>query len=309
MMSPAGWTGRDRKHATHGHSRMNLDQLILDLLNKAALPLKTADVTKQLKPMVGKLATAKAVTAALESMRAAGVLNCILTGTPSKPVPLYTTASDEAATDAILKQAVHAAKKEQPVANLKKKLPAALHPHFEGALVRLMAGNDLFVLSGAKRLVFAQRPKPAALLTATQRRALQKIFDSVNGARAQAVMMADFVIWLDGEPAVETALTPAAGVAMPDEADLHGWYEIDRARSSTMMIPIPQTFTHYAAWAAEHGCVADSQVLRNLIEILYNNGRILLEPCEKPQDLPDHERALLVPMSLGPPGYSWCWLS
>lgn len=288
---------------------MNLDSLIRDILGKAALPLKAAEITKQLKPMVGKLAAARAVAAALEDMRAAGVLNCILAGTSSKPVPLYTTASDEAAADAVLKQAVRAAKKEQPAAALKKKLPAALHPHFEGALARLMASNELFVLPGKKRLVFARRPKPSALLTAAQRRGLQKILDSVNGARAQAVMLGDFTAWLDDEPVTGALQTPAAGVAVPDEADLRGWYELDRARSSTVMIPIPQTYTHYAIWAAEHGCAADSQVLRNLMETLYNNGRILLEPCEKPQDLPEHERALLVPMSLGPPGYSWCWFS
>ena len=65
----------------------------------------------------------------------------------------------------------------------------------------------------------------------------------------------------------------------------------------------------YEAWAEERGGMADSQVLRNLLETLYNNGLILLEPCERPQDLPEQERAMLVPMSLGPPGYSWCWIS
>jgi hypothetical protein len=83
----------------------------------------------------------------------------------------------------------------------------------------------------------------------------------------------------------------------------------DAVRSSTMMIPIPRTFDRYAAWANERGGLADSQVLRNLLEMLYNQGRILLEPCERPQDLPEHERSLLVPMSLGPPGYSWCWIA
>lgn len=289
---------------------MNLDQLILDVLNHAALPLKAAEVTQQLKPMVGKLATPKAVTAVLESLTAAGSLNRIMAGTASKPVPWFTTLSAESATDAVLKQCVHAAKKEQSAAKLKTKLPATLQEHFEGALVRLMAGNEIFVQSESKRLVFARKPKPSTLLTAAQRRAVQKIFDSVNGVRSQAALLADFIAWLDDEPATTTAgPVPAAGVAVPDEADLRGWYEIDRSRSATMMIPIPQTFTHYEAWAAELGCVADSQVLRNLIETLYNNGRILLEPWERPQDLPDHERALLVPMSLGPPGYSWCWIA
>ncbi len=123
----------------------------------------------------------------------------------------------------------------------------------------------------------------------------------MNGLRPQAATLADFIAWLDAEP--------AASVAVPGEAELHRWYEQDRVRSSTVMIPIPQTFARYAAWAAELGRAADSQVLRNLIETLYNNGCVLLEPCERPQDLPEHERAMLVPMSLGPPGYSWCWVA
>jgi len=44
-----------------------------------------------------------------------------------------------------------------------------------------------------------------------------------------------------------------------------------------------------------------------MIETLYNDGQILLEPCERPQDLTEEERALLVPLALGPPGCFWSW--
>lgn len=281
---------------------MTLEHAILAVLGKAKLPLKASDITKLVKPLVGRAATPKAVVVALTALVSSAALN----GISGKPQPLYTTQSLESAAAAMLQHGIHAAKNAQPAAKLKGKLPEALQPHFEPALEQLVATGAAFVLPGAKRFVFAGRPKPSALLDAAKRRALQKILDGVNGARPQAATLAEFIAWLDAEPA---AVPTQAAAAVPGEAELQQWYALDRVRSSTVMIPIPQTFARYAAWAAERGQAADSQVLRNLIEMLYNNGRLLLEPCERPQDLPEHERAMLVPMSLGPPGYSWCWIA
>ena len=281
---------------------MTLEHAILAVLDKAKLPLKASDITKLVKPLVGRAATPKAVVVALTALVSSAALN----GISGKPQPLYTTQSLESAAAAMLQHGIHAAKNAQPAAKLKGKLPEALQPHFEPALEQLVATGAAFVLPGAKRFVFAGRPKPSALLDAAKRRALQKILDGVNGARPQAATLAEFIAWLDAEPA---AVPTQAAAAVPGEAEIQQWYALDRVRSSTVMIPIPQTFARYAAWAAERGQAADSQVLRNLIEMLYNNGRLLLEPCERPQDLPEHERAMLVPMSLGPPGYSWCWIA
>lgn len=283
---------------------MTLEQAILDVLGKATLPLKASEITKLVKPLAGRAATPKTVAAALAALVASAALN----GISGKPQPLYTTQSLESTAVAMLKQCIHAAKKVQPAAKLKLKLPAVLQAHFESALARLVTNGTAFVLPGMKRLVYARKPQPSELLDAAKRRALQKILDGVNAVRVPAATLADFIAWLDAAPATAVVSTPAAA-AMPDEATLRAWYERDRARSSTMMIPLPQTFAHYEAWALERGGTADIQALRNLIEALYNAGHILLEPCERPQDLPDHERALLVPMSLGPPGYSWCWIA
>jgi len=284
---------------------MTLEQAIQDALSRSELPLKAGDIAKLVKPAVGKSATPKAVAAVLETFVAAGVLNRIVAGTRSKPQPLFTPHSLEASTMVFVKHWVHAAKKEQQAMKLKAKLPVGLQPLFEAALSQLSAQGDAFVLPGGKRLVYARKPQPSELLDATMRRSLQKALQTVNSVRAQPATWEDLIAWLDTAP-----LAPAAkSVIEPAEADLRIWYDLDRLRSSTMMIPIPQTFARYQAWAAERGGVADSQVLRNLIEMLYNHGRLLLEPCERPQDLPAHERALLVPMSLGPPGYSWCWIS
>ena len=284
---------------------MTLEHAIQDALSHSELPLKAAEIVRLVKPAVGRAATPKAVAAALETLLASGALNCIAAGTRSKPQPLFTSHTSEFAAAAFLKHWVHAAKKELQALKLKARLPAGLQPLFEAALGQLVAAGAAFELPGGKRLVYACRPQPSELLSAVQRRALQKILQAVNSVRTQPASLEDLIAWLDAAP----SSSPVESVMVPAEVDLRAWYDLDRLRSSTVMIPIPQTFLRYQAWAAERGGVADSQVLRSLIEMLYNNGQLLLEPCERPQDLPKHERALLVPMSLGPPGYSWCWIS
>lgn len=284
---------------------MTLEHAIQDALIRSEFPLKAAEIAKLIKPTVGRAATPRAVALALETLSAAGALHRIVAGTRSKPLPLFTTHSLETAAAALLKHWVHAVTKEQQAIKLKAKLPLGLQPFFEAALDHLVATGAAFVLPGGKPLVYAHKPKPSELLDATLKRSLQKVLQAVNSVRTPLLGWDDLVAWLDAAPPAPSVET----VCVPAEADLRAWYDLDRLRSSTMMIPIPQTFARYQAWAAERGGLADSQVLRNLIETLYINGHLLLEPCERPQDLPDHERALLVPMSLGPPGYSWCLIS
>lgn len=294
---------------------MTLEDAILEAVRHAPLPLKAAEVTKLAKAIVGKLATPKAVAAMLATLAEAGSLQRIAAGKAAKPEPLYTTHSLEEAAAALLKHGIHTAKKEQEAAKLKAKLPAGLQAVFETALGHLVAQGDAFVLPGTKRLVYARKPGPSAFLSAAQRKALQKILDQANSVRSSPATLEGFIAWLDEEPSELQVSTPPAAeppVSTPppqlDEALLREWYAQDRMRSSTVMIPIPQTFARYEAWAQAHAAAADIQVLRNFMQGLYNNGLVLLEPCERPQDLPAHERAMLVPMSLGPPGWSWCWV-
>jgi hypothetical protein len=287
---------------------MNLDDLILQAVTSAEMPLKAAQVVKLVKPQAGRAATPKVVTTALDALAAAGRLNRL----PAGKTALFTTLGLEQAAEAMLRPLIHAAKQPPQAAKLRAKLPVVLQPHFEVALGALVAQGAAFVMPGAKRLVHSRRPKPSELLDTAKRRALQNMLDDINALRGTPLTLADFAAWLDDEERAEPSpleIETPKTAPLPEDALLREWYEQDRLRSSTMMIAIPRTFERYAAWAAEKGGAADSQVLRNLMTELYNNGRILLEPCERPQDLPEHERAMLVPMSLGPPGYSWCWIA
>lgn len=298
---------------------MTLAEVLPQVLGTAAAPLKTGDIVKQAKLVIGKPATPKAVAEALDALVGGGTVACFSGGTAGKPQLYYTTLSLERATAALLRPHIHSAKKPPEAARLRAKLPVSLHPHFEPAVALLAAAGEAFIGTGAKRLVHARAPLPSSLLSAPQRKALQKILDGVNAVRPASLTLADFIAWIDTtapaasapHPAVATETEPAPESALPapvlTEPLLRSWYDEDHRRSSTVMIPIPQTFARYAAWAQAQGLSADSQVLRNFMVGLYNNGLILLEPCERPQDLPAHERAMLVPMSLGPPGWSWCW--
>ncbi len=137
------------------------------MLSQSTLPLKASDITKLVKPLVGRAATPKTVVAALTSLVASAVLN----GIGGKPQPFYTLQSLESAAAAMLQRSIHAAKKEQSAVKLKLKLPLALQAHFESVLAQLVAAGAAFVLPGTKRLVFAKRPKPSELLDAAKRRA------------------------------------------------------------------------------------------------------------------------------------------
>lgn len=288
---------------------MTLEPTLLEILRQAPLPLKAVDIAKQAKLLLGKQATPAALKTALQSLVTSGALTVISGGTQAKPQPLYTTQSPARSAAVLLKEHLHTAGKPQEAARLKAKLPLGLRDLFEDALADLVAHGAAFAPPSGKRLVYAQRPKPSSVLSSAQRRTLQSLFEKVNGLRLSPATLASFIAWLDEQdatPAPEP--TPEIPVLPPNEALLREWYEQDRLRSSTAMIPIPLTFARYDAWAHQHGGRADSQVLRNFMEGLYNNGYLLLEPCERPQDLPDHERAMLVPMSLGPPGWSWCWM-
>lgn len=293
---------------------MTLEEVLLQVLSAAAEPLTAALIAKQAKAALPPKTTKAALDLALNSLvtsgrvlrfpKKAGAATQVHTSLPAL----------EAATQ-WLHSEIHVAKKPPEAAKLRQQLAPLLREHFEPALAALATAGQVWVI-GPKRLLHTQPPRPSSLLTATQKKAVEKALADLSSARAHPLTWADFAAWVDQQTphaaapqATVSAPEPQAPpVLCPEASLLRAWYDADRLRSSTMMIPIPQTQARYAAWAQEKGGLSDIQVLRNFMQELYNNGLILLEPCERPQDLPEHERAMLVPMSLGPPGWSWCWL-
>ena len=281
----------------------DLSAALSDLLNQSPLPLTLAELVKQLRGVVGAKAAKKdAVLAAL-----AGLTNVrSLPMNPRKPAELSYTVQDEAAiTSHLLEHWVRSAKKPLKLTVLWNKMPPALHPQFDEVFRGLLVQRRLFLLPKAIPLVQATRITVRDTLDKATLRRLGLLMMQVNGVRGTALTVEDLILWLDGA-APATADKPLAELT-PEL--LREWYEADARRSSTRMVPLPQTWAHYAAWAADHAQVADVQRFRSMIERLYNEGVIWLEPCECPQDLPEEERALLVPLAIGPPGYAWSWAS
>lgn len=281
----------------------DLPAALLDLLSQSPLPLTLAEQVKRLRGIVGAKAAKKdavlAVLATLSTVRA-------LSMNPRKSAELsYTVHDDAMITAHLLEHWVRSAKKPLKLPDLRKKLAPVLHPHFDAVFKALLEQQRLFLLPKAIPLVLATRPSARDLIDTATLRRLRLLVQQVNAVRSSELTVDGLIEWLDGTvPApvdeVSAELTPEL---------LRVWYEADARRSSTRMVPLPKTWAHYAAWAAGNAQVADLQRFRSMIERLYNQGLIWLEPCEYPQDLPEEERALLVPLAIGPPGFAWSWNS
>jgi hypothetical protein len=194
-------------------------------------------------------------------------------------------------------------------ASLKAKLPKTLRPWFDEAAARLVVKGQLWWhISGKTRLLSRTPPRPSDLLSKTQTAALEKLLMQVNQSRRTPRTLTELRAWLDDEAPAGVSITRApvttTEAALTAEQLLE-WYAADRARSSSSMIPIPQTWLRHAAWAQAQDLQPSPDTFRTLLKSLYDEGRIILEPCERPQDLPDEERSLQVPMAFGPPGYYW----
>lgn len=264
---------------------------LLEVLSQQLLPLTAAPIARLAKIKVGQ------AKAELDALARGGQVFAFTQGKSTA----YAVQPPRDLCAAAL--AARIAELEAPVAptRLEKSLPQPLRPWFEEALGRLVVqGKAFWRIHGKRRLIAADAARPSESIAASQRRTLQKILAEANRHRRVPRTMDQLVAWLDAD---ESSAKPAAAEVTSDL--LRHWYELDRKRSSTSMIPIPQTFKHYEAWASANQRRADIVDFRQSVEALYNAGAAMLEPCERPNELPDHERQLQIPLTFGPPGYYW----
>jgi hypothetical protein len=280
----------------------DLPSALFELLNQSPLPLTLAELTKRLRKLVGaKIAKKDAVQSVLTSLATVRAISM----NPRKVTELSYTVHDEGTVTAhLLEHWVRSAKKPLKLPDLRKKLSPVLHPHIEHELDDLVKQQRLFLLPKATPLVLATRPSARDLIDTSTLRRLRLLVQQVNAVRSSELTVEGLIQWLDGTEA------PKVEEGAPELTTelLRTWYEKDVSRSSSRMVPLPQTWAHYAAWAASHAQVADLQRFRSMIERLYNQGQVCLEPCEYPQNLPEEQRALLVPLAIGPPGFAWSWI-
>ena len=282
---------------------MDLPTTLLDLLQRAAEPLTAAQLARQLTTKT----PAKVVAAALAELAAAGRLNAFTQG---KGSAFSTRPPADLCAEALALRLPLVTQATAP-AKLKAALPKALRPWFDEALGRLIVHGLAFWLpKGKSRLLLPRPVRPSDVLPAAAVNQLKKLLLTANRHRSTPRSLADLLAWLDAEtpaaqaPAPSAEPPPVVAAKLTPEL-LHQWYHTDRARSSSSMVPIPHTWKHYETWASTQGLHADIVDFRQALEALYNSGSAMLEPHERPQTLPEHERSLQVPLSIGPPGYYW----
>lgn len=276
---------------------MDVPTTLFDLLQRAPEPLTAAQLTKLLPAK----ASAKAVTAALTDLANAGRARAFTQG---KSTAYATRAPLDLCAEALAWQLplITAA---TTTARLKAALPKGLRPWFDEALGRLIVQGKAFWLpKGKSRLVLPRPVRPSDILAAPALAQLKKLLTEANRHRREPRRLDELLAWLDGDATPSPQPAAIAEAKLTPEL-LRQWYETDRAESSSTMIPIPHTWKHYESWASTMGLRPDIVDFRQALESLYNAGSAMLEPCERPQDLPDHERHLQVPLSIGPPGYYW----
>jgi hypothetical protein len=278
---------------------MDLPNTLLDLLQRAGEPQTAAQLARQLPVKT----PAKAVAAALEELAAAGQA---IVFTQGKGSAYATHAPADLCAEALTQRVALITEGTAP-AKLKAALPKALRPWFDEALGRLIVQGAAFWLpKGKSRLVLPRPVRPSDVLPAAALGQLKKLLAIANRHRGEPRSLAGLLAWLDGDTAPAAAEPPPPVIAAQLTPELlRQWYQTDRARSSSAMIPIPHTWKRYESWASTMGMRADIVDFRQALETLYNSGSAMLEPCERPQDLPEDERHLQVPLSIGPPGYYW----
>lgn len=277
---------------------MDLRTALLEAAKASPEPLTAA----QLKKLAKVSAKPAALKGVLDDLAQAGLLHAFTSGATTAYCVNH---PQELAANALAAIASQLPGATSP-ASLKAKLPKSLRPWFDEAQARLVVKGQLWwLIKGKTRLLTPAPPRPSELLTKTQTAALEKLVVQINHTRQTPLTLTALLAWLDGDSTAPVAAETVGAPATLTAEQLIEWYVADRARSSSSMIPIPQTWLRYAAWAQANDLQANPDNFRAVLKSLYDEGRIILEPCERPQDLPDQERSLQVPMAFGPPGYYW----
>ncbi len=286
---------------------MELDQALVDTVKRAPSALTGTQLARGVRLALGRTVKKPELGSAIAGAVADGRIREIHGLTKGKkPAPAYTALSDGDLA-ALLEPRLGNGSKPVKTAGLKSKLPAFLTPHFDAAIQTLIERGSAFELPHKPGFLLARKPRPSDVVEGARIKTLRTLLAQASTLRSTPVTLEDFLEWLDGPAGIEEEVQPLDEAPDLTPGLLREWYDADAAHSASRMIPIPLTWQRYMRWGIENGIKADSQRLRSIMDILYKEGQIWLEPCDRPQELAESEQALLVPLSLGPPGYFWCW--
>ena len=246
----------------------------------------------------------------LEEVLAAWTAERTVFVTPAqgKGKPAYSVKAPIDLAAAAMETKLRSADRALTMATLKSALSAPLKKWYDEALGRLIVqGRAHYLPKGKTRLVLGREVKASDLLDAAALRSLGTLLKKVNTVRKPLLELAELVAFLNGISLVSGPVEPK-GQAGPTDADFHRWYEDDRRGTSSKMVPVPKTWKRYVEHWERQGGQAQKADFIDRMKDLYQSDRILLEPPEYPQELPEQERELLVPQRMGAAAYYWCWV-
>jgi hypothetical protein len=272
---------------------MDLHQVLLTMLREAIAPLSLHQIRLKLN---SPLSLDEARSAVEELISLGQVKPFIGAGSRllyavDTPLALATRALERT-----LEKAKVAPRKE---ALLHSGVPRELRPWVAEALDVLIAEKRAFLMvHGAKAIrVHRKFPRPSDMLDRAERGMLQRVLNHVNRFRQSPLSLDDMLAFVDGET------SQAAEKRAPTAEQLLTWYAADAGRSSsTRMVTISQTYQRYQEWAGDG---ADRESFKSVLAALYEEGRVQLEPADRPGELTAEERELLIPLTFGPPGCTW----
>jgi hypothetical protein len=286
---------------------MDIQPLIYECIAQATAPITAAEIAPALQAKTTTKSKPKALAAALTALADAGRITALKSLRTGTTATCYTTQKPSILATAALAQVITALPTALPMTKLKALLRKPLRPWFDEALGHLIVhGSAYYVTRGKTRLVQPHPPKPSELLIGPALAQTKKLLEAANRRRKTPRSISDFLAWLDAEDSepIHIIQRPKPRRAITAE-QLRAWHQADAARSSSSMVPIPQTFARYQTWSQTAGEAPDADLFKRALRDLYDSGIVMLEPHERPQQLPADERDLQVPMSLGPPGYYW----
>ena len=270
--------------------------------------MTAAEITSSVQAQAPAKLKPKAVAVALAALISASHISMVKGLRKGSSQACYTTQKPLDLTSEALAKVVAALPAAVALTKLKGLIAKPLRPWFDEALGRLIVlGSAYYLPRGKTRLVQAHPPKPSELLAAPALLQLKKVLEQANRVRQSQRTMAELLAWLDEGNPEPMHIVPRPVIKPPtlSPTQLRAWHRADASGGSTAMVAIPVTFSRYRAWATEVGEHVDPEVFKRVLKALYDAGHAMLEPHERPHELPPHERELQVSMALGPPGYYW----
>jgi hypothetical protein len=308
MDSTAAKNTRKRKPSTKRPqlptlSGAELSAHLLTLASAATSALSVAQACKQAKS-AGHAVSDVEVEAAFEQLVDAGGLfrHPSAARSTAKTKHAYWPISPTTMVRQRLQRAL-GANPQLTLAKLRASSPNEYRELVDAGIAALVQEGALFEKPGsAKSKTYTTQPlPPTALLTPSQRKALQSMLDKINRVRRPPMNVTELLQFLDGG-------TPpkATAAVLPTLTQLEELYRMDLpARDGLSSMPIPFTWRRYAQLSAGNGAGPNRAAFEQLLLDCAAAGHVELIAHEWPATLTPDDLAAAIRQPSGRVLYYW----